>query len=89
MYLRATRGEPFVGHVAAARPKLLTDGIVYVEVPDGEAALEAGYGRSEFYLDHYYVFSVASLDALARQAGFWPMQEVCVGLFVTAAHTTT
>ena len=46
-------------------------GIVYVEVPDVAAADdEARFGREEFFIEHLHVFSPASLDALARAAGF-------------------
>lgn len=45
-------------------------GFVYVEVPDGEAALAEGPGREEFFIEHHHVFSAASLAVLARRAGF-------------------
>lgn len=52
---------------------LETDGVVYVELPDGEAALrdpEEGPDREEFFVEHYDAYSPASLALLARQAGF-------------------
>jgi 2-polyprenyl-3-methyl-5-hydroxy-6-metoxy-1,4-benzoquinol methylase len=45
-------------------------GFVYVEVPDGEAAVVEGPEREEFFIDHLHVFSAASLALLATQAGF-------------------
>ena len=45
-------------------------GFVYVEVPDGESAALAGPEREEFFVDHWHVFSAASLALLARKAGF-------------------
>lgn len=45
-------------------------GFVYVEVPDGEAAVVDGPGREEFFIDHWHIFSVASLAFLAARAGF-------------------
>jgi 2-polyprenyl-3-methyl-5-hydroxy-6-metoxy-1,4-benzoquinol methylase len=46
-------------------------GFVYVELPDGEeAARGEGFGREEFFVEHYHVFSVASLARLAERAGF-------------------
>jgi 2-polyprenyl-3-methyl-5-hydroxy-6-metoxy-1,4-benzoquinol methylase len=45
-------------------------GFVYVEVPDGEAAVADGPGREEFFIDHHHVFSAASLALLAVRADF-------------------
>lgn len=45
-------------------------GFVYVEVPDGEAAVVDGAGREEFFIEHWHVFSAASVSLLARRAGF-------------------
>jgi SAM-dependent methyltransferase len=47
-------------------------GLVYVELPDGEAAAPPageGYGREEFFIEHYHVFSLASVARLAERAG--------------------
>ena len=44
-------------------------GIVYVEVPDGEAALSAGPEREEFFVEHHCAFSLTSLSLLAVRAG--------------------
>ena len=49
---------------------LKTDGIVYIEVPDGESALANGTDRQELFLEHYYAFNVASVDLLATNSGF-------------------
>lgn len=49
---------------------LTSEGIVYVELPDGEAAAKDGPGREEFFIDHLHVFSATSLNLLAFQAGF-------------------
>ena len=49
----------------------LNDGaLVYVEVPDGEAAMAEGPGREEFFIDHHHVFSPMSLKIVAEKAGF-------------------
>jgi len=45
-------------------------GVVYVELPDGEAAATEGAGREEFFIEHFHVFSMSSFCLLARQAGF-------------------
>lgn len=49
------------------------NGLVYVEVPDGEMAAKEGKGREEFFIDHIHVFSAISLVMVARQAGFIPV----------------
>lgn len=46
-------------------------GAVYVELPDGEAALAAeGPDREEFFVEHYCAFSAQSYTLLAHRAGF-------------------
>jgi SAM-dependent methyltransferase len=49
---------------------LRAEGVVYVELPDGEAAAADGAEREEFFIEHSHVFSMSSLCLLARQAGF-------------------
>ena len=43
---------------------------MYVELPDGEAAIVEGPEREEFLVEHLGVFSMASLSLLISQAGF-------------------
>lgn len=46
------------------------NGWLYIELPDGEAALEhGGVERQEFYLEHFGVFSVASTALMIHRAG--------------------
>lgn len=45
-------------------------GFVYVELPDGEAAVADGPGREEFFIEHVHIFSQASLALLAVRSGF-------------------
>lgn len=45
-------------------------GFVYIEVPDGEAAVHEGPGREEFFIEHYHIFSMVSLAMLAERSGF-------------------
>ncbi len=53
---------------------LAPGGVVYVELPDGEAAADGeGFGREEFFIEHYHVFSLASLSRLAERAGLRPL----------------
>lgn len=45
-------------------------GYVYVEVPDGEMAVRHGKEREEFFIEHFWAFSMASLNFMSIQAGF-------------------
>jgi 2-polyprenyl-3-methyl-5-hydroxy-6-metoxy-1,4-benzoquinol methylase len=56
--------------LARASLFLRPGGFVYVEVPDGEAAVADGPGREEFFIDHHHIFSMASLALLAVCAEF-------------------
>lgn len=58
--------------LSVAKRHLREGGIVYVEVPDGEAAIYEGPEREEFFIDHKHVFSVTSLSRLAVSVGFYP-----------------
>jgi SAM-dependent methyltransferase len=62
-----------VGMLAAAGGSLAPGGFVYVEVPDGVAALFEGPHREEFFVEHLHVFSPASVAILAARAGFSPL----------------
>jgi len=46
------------------------DGLVYVELPDGEGAEIEGKDREEYLLGHIHVFSAASYAHLVMRAGF-------------------
>jgi 2-polyprenyl-3-methyl-5-hydroxy-6-metoxy-1,4-benzoquinol methylase len=46
---------------------LRKDGFIYIEVPDAKAASE-GSEREEFFVEHFHVFSQASLECLAERA---------------------
>lgn len=59
-----------VAMLARAKVCLAPGGFVYVEVPDGEAAVVEGPGREEFFIDHPHIFSSASLALLVGRAGF-------------------
>lgn len=56
--------------LARAHRFLSPGGFVYVEVPDGEAAVADGPGREEFFIEHHHVFSAASLALAVARAGF-------------------
>lgn len=61
-----------VAMLRRAEAWLEDDGIVYVELPDGEAALSdpLGPAREEFFVEHFCAFSAASYALLAQRAGF-------------------
>ena len=56
--------------LSASARLLKPEGLVYVELPDGEGALSAGWDREEFFVEHIHVFSFSSFALLARMAGF-------------------
>jgi SAM-dependent methyltransferase len=57
--------------LSLARPHVAEHGFVYIELPDGEAAArEEGFGREEFFVEHFHAFSMASAARLAERAGF-------------------
>lgn len=60
-----------VAMLAKSVQHLHQGGFVYVELPDGEAAIMEGPEREEFFVDHWHVFSATSLTVLARRAGLW------------------
>ena len=59
-----------VAMLAHALDFIEPEGFVYVEVPDGEAAVHEGPEREEFFIDHPHVFSAASVRLLGELAGF-------------------
>jgi len=62
--------EP-VAMLTRTKAFLTPRGAVYVELPDGEAALaDAGPDREEFFVEHFDAYSAASIALLIRTAGF-------------------
>jgi SAM-dependent methyltransferase len=62
--------EP-VAMLARSKSFLSERGAVYVELPDGEAALaDAGPDREEFFIEHFDAYSAASIALLIRASGF-------------------
>ena len=61
-----------IAMLAKAKSLLKKEGVVYIELPDGEEASKNGgfINREEFYLEHYTIFSKDSLDYLVRKIGF-------------------
>jgi SAM-dependent methyltransferase len=63
-----------VAMLARSRDHVRAGGLVYVEVPDGDAAAAEGPGREEFFIEHVHVFSPASLALTATRAGYSPLR---------------
>jgi SAM-dependent methyltransferase len=61
--------RPMAAMLARSKEWLMPKGLVYVELPDGEAALDAGPTREEFFVEHYCAFSLASFALLVAKAG--------------------
>lgn len=49
---------------------LKNNGFIYIEVPDGEIAAIEGFQREEFFIEHFHIFSMASLAIMIMKAGF-------------------
>jgi 2-polyprenyl-3-methyl-5-hydroxy-6-metoxy-1,4-benzoquinol methylase len=62
--------EDPVAMLASVARLLAPGGIIYVELPDGEAAESEGKEREEYLLGHMHVFSFASYALLIARAGF-------------------
>jgi SAM-dependent methyltransferase len=58
-----------VGMLIKSKKNLNSDGIIYIEVPDGEVADVQGSGREEFFIEHLHVFSFGSCHMMANAAG--------------------
>ena len=65
--------EDPVAMLARSSDVLAGGGVVYVEVPDGEAAAVQGPEREEFFIEHHHVFSLGSLAMTAARAGLSPL----------------
>jgi 2-polyprenyl-3-methyl-5-hydroxy-6-metoxy-1,4-benzoquinol methylase len=54
------------------KKKLLSNGYLYIEVPDGLTASQQRNGRTreEFMVDHFHIFSMESLKNLLNVSGF-------------------
>jgi len=49
---------------------LKPQGVVYIELPDGEKAKFEGFDREEFFIDHHHIFSATSFSIMIDKAGF-------------------
>ena len=55
--------------LARLKADLSPDGKAYIELPDGDAASDEGFGREEFFIEHHHVFTMASMELLLRRNG--------------------
>jgi len=62
-----------IAMLSKSKENLAKNGLVYLEVPDGEIAALYGKEREEFTIDHLYIFSFISLSIMAEKAGFYPV----------------
>ena len=51
-----------------AKELLKESGVIYIELPDGEAAYNNSVEREEFFIEHYHVFSLESMLVLGKKA---------------------
>lgn len=78
-----------------AKRLLAPGGFLYVELPDGEAALQHGgaHDREEFYIEHVTVFSPRAVRFLINAAGFAAAELASIhepsDKFTTYAFLTT
>ncbi len=63
-----------VSVLASVKNLLVPDGLVYIELPDGEGAEIGGKEREEYLLGHIHVFSFSSYALLVARAG---MHLIC------------
>jgi len=62
-----------VAMLKKAKDFLQADGLIYIEVPDGETAVSFGFDREEFTIDHPNIFSYLSLVFAIKKAGLKPL----------------
>lgn len=56
-----------------ASKMLRDDGFIYLELPDAEEASKDGKEREEFFIEHHHVFSMTSLNLMAKSASLNPI----------------
>lgn len=62
-------GPMMIDMLVQAGRLLEPGGVIYVELPDGEAALRDSPEREEFFIEHLCAFSAASFSLLIARAG--------------------
>ena len=59
--------------LSRAKKHLTEHGLVYIELPDGTAALKDSIFREEFFIEHYHAFSMSSISLLIEKSGLVPL----------------
>ena len=57
-----------------AKKLLKPNGFIYIEVPDGEAAIKVSKNRQEFTIDHLHVFALESIMSLIKKCSLLPIK---------------
>tara|TARA_Y100000589_G_C27147487_1_gene627473 strand:- start:53 stop:1270 length:1218 start_codon:yes stop_codon:yes gene_type:complete len=57
-----------------ASKMLRNHGFIYLELPDAEEASKEGKEREEFFIEHHHVFSMTSLNLMAKSAFLNPIK---------------
>lgn len=55
-----------ISFLLKAKDLLEEDGVIYIELPDGETAYFDSVQREEFFMEHYHAFSLESMLVMAR-----------------------
>lgn len=63
-----------VKFLTKTKKHLAQDGIIYVELPDGEASFKNTPNAQEFFLEHFHIFSMKSIIWLVEKVGFVPLK---------------
>lgn len=63
-----------ISMLARTKDFVKENGLIYLELPDGETAIQDSPVREEFTIDHYHVFSFCSVSLLISKAGLRPVR---------------
>lgn len=55
--------------LSVANELLNQNGLVYIEVPDGDSAFQADPAHEEFFIEHHHAFSLSSLASMVERSG--------------------
>ena len=55
--------------LSVANELMNQDGLIYIEVPDGDSAFQADPAHEEFFIEHHHAFSLSSLALMVERSG--------------------
>ena len=55
--------------LSVANELMNQDGLIYIEVPDGDSAFQADPAHEEFFIEHHHAFSISSLALMVERSG--------------------